>query len=90
MAPHQPRLTRRSLLAGGAALAAGALTPWRRLYEAVSGPNIAGAVLGPSHAFAHRLRSGAFPAPARPEKTGLVVGGGGAAGRSAPWGLAVR
>lgn len=87
MAPHQPRLTRRGLLAGGAALAAGALAPWRRLYEAVSGPRLEGAVLGPAHAFAHRLRAGGFPAPASAGSTGVVVVGGGAAGLSAAWRL---
>lgn len=87
MAPHQPRLTRRSLLAGGAALAAGAFAPWRRLYEAVSGPKIVGSVLGASHAFAHRLRTGDFPAPAKTIKTGVVIVGGGAAGLSAAWRL---
>lgn len=87
MAPHQPRLTRRGLLAGAAALGAAALAPWRRLYEAASGPRIAGGVLGPAHAFAHRLRSGGFPAPARTDKTGVVIVGGGAAGLSAAWRL---
>lgn len=87
MAQADPRLTRRGLLAGGAALAAAALTPWRRLVETVSGPRISGALLGPARAFGHRLRGGGFPAPSRTERTGVAVVGGGAAGLSAAWRL---
>ena len=85
MAPDQPRLTRRALLAAGVTAAAAAVTPWRRFLE--TGPKLEGSVLGPAHAFAHRLRGGGFPSVSDTRRVGVVIVGGGAAGLSAAWRL---
>ena len=83
MAKDRPRLTRRALLAAGAAAAGAALLPWRRLLDPRR--RIAGRIVGPSHALGHRLRGGAIPAPSSSSRTGVLVAGGGVAGLSAAW-----
>ncbi|MBI2362823.1 MAG: NAD(P)-binding protein [Elusimicrobia bacterium] len=85
MATHRPRLTRRALLAAGAAAAGAALVPWRGLFDPRR--RVEGRLVGPSHALGHRLRSGSFPAPSSSRRTGVLVAGAGAAGLSAAWRL---
>lgn len=85
------RLSRRRFL-GEAALAAAsaALASCRPLGEAVGlyERAIPGELLGPSAAFAHRLRDGAVPVAAgAEERAAVVIVGGGVAGLSAGWAL---
>jgi glycine/D-amino acid oxidase-like deaminating enzyme len=68
---------RRTLIAGAAAVAAGA-----------GAEAIPGTLDGTSLARGHRLRRGDFPAPSREERTRVAIIGGGVAGLSAAWTLA--
>ncbi|MGF7151505.1 hypothetical protein FHS96_005171 [Sphingomonas zeicaulis] len=77
-------LTRRALMIGSGALAAGiGAFGWHRHRSALPG-GLSGADLNRGH----RLRDGDFPAPASEERVGIVVAGGGIAGLTAGWTLA--
>ena len=74
-------LTRRQLLAGGAAVALGGCG------TGVAAP-IEGAIVGAGHRLGHRLREGGgWPPPSRTERTAVVIVGGGVAGLTAAWHL---
>lgn len=73
--------TRREFLLGTAGLAATGIACRR----APATPPIGGSIVGPSHALGHRLRAGFRPSPARVEKTGVAILGGGISGLSAAW-----
>jgi protoporphyrinogen oxidase len=70
---------------GAAAIAAGAAGATFALAPAEMP---AGSLGGADLARGHRLRQGDFPAPAREERTRIVIAGGGVAGLSAGWALA--
>jgi NAD(P)-binding Rossmann-like domain len=77
------KVDRRVVLAGGAVAAAGAVG-WAATREMP----IKGSIGGADMARGHRLRDGKFPAPAREERTGIAIVGGGVAGLAAGWTLA--
>ena len=92
MGAHQPRrLTRRQFLGGALAGAAAACLSACRRGGATLWPSaraIPGELLGPDRALGHRLREGGIaPATGEPERTAVVIVGGGAAGLSAGWKL---
>jgi NAD(P)-binding Rossmann-like domain len=78
------KVDRRAVLAGGGAVAAAGAVGWVSTRDSP----IPGTVGGADMARGHRLRDGKFPAPAREERTGVVIVGGGVAGLAAGWTLA--
>ncbi|MBI3299931.1 MAG: FAD-dependent oxidoreductase [Elusimicrobia bacterium] len=78
MAQDSPRLTRRALLAAGAAAVGAAVWPWRDARG-----HIEGSLLGPNKTAGHKLRAGSLPAPSAFRKSAVLIAGGGAAGLSA-------
>ncbi|MBI3392960.1 MAG: NAD(P)-binding protein, partial [Nitrospirae bacterium] len=90
MAPHRPVIvtrrgfTRREILAGGVAAAGGILLGCRGPDSPDPGNGTLGGIVGSSHKTGHRLRNGyEFPRPARTERAGVVIVGGGVAGLAA-------
>ncbi len=77
------KVDRRAVLAGSAAVAAGAVG-WVASRDAP----IKGKVGGADMARGHRLRDSKFPPPTREERTGIIIIGGGVAGLAAGWTLA--
>ncbi len=76
--------TRREILAGGAAVAGGILLGCRGPDAPEPGNGTLGGIVGSSHKPGHRLRNGnEFPRPARTERAGVVIVGGGVAGLAA-------
>jgi hypothetical protein len=78
------KVDRRAVLAGGGAVAAAGAVGWVSTRDTP----IKGTVGGADMARGHRLRDGKFPPPAREERTGVVIVGGGVAGLAAGWTLA--
>lgn len=80
-----PTVSRRTLVAGGAAGAVAVAIGAVGLSHAAP---MAGTLDGANMARGHRLRDGGFPAPDREERTGVLIAGGGISGLAAAWALA--
>jgi NAD(P)-binding Rossmann-like domain len=78
------KVDRRTVLAGGGAVAAAGAVGWAATRDAP----IPGKVGGADMARGHRLRDGKFPVPTLEEHTGVIIIGGGVAGLAAGWTLA--
>ena len=78
------RVSRRGLIAGGAAVMGAAGLG----LAAVAEPMPEGSLGGADLARGHRLRQGNFPPPSRTERVPLLIAGGGVAGLAAGWRLA--
>ena len=75
--------SRRTVLAGGAAVAGASALALTSRADAIPGT-----LGGADFTRGHRLRTGDFPAPSREEHTRIAIIGGGVAGLSAGWTLA--
>jgi flavin-dependent amine oxidoreductase len=80
------KASRRTLLGGLTALAAGAAAGLG--WAVTRRPPVAGNMAGADLERGHRLRQGGFPEPSAFEEAGILVAGGGVAGLAAGWTLA--